>query len=63
MRDEIDKEAIAADDFTYQFGLSVAVVRHLQLDPLLPAELIPRNGRDRICAAPTVASTKCSSND
>jgi phenylacetic acid degradation operon negative regulatory protein len=41
MRQEIDKEAVVADDFTYQFALSVAVVRHLQLDPLLPAELIP----------------------
>jgi phenylacetic acid degradation operon negative regulatory protein len=29
-------------DPAYQFGLSVAVVRHLQLDPLLPAELIPQ---------------------
>ena len=42
VRDELDAEAIAADDFTYRFGLSVAVVRHLQLDPLLPAELIPQ---------------------
>lgn len=42
VRDELDAEAVAADDFTYRFGLSVAVVRHLQLDPLLPAELIPR---------------------
>ena len=41
VRDEVDAEAVAADDFTYQFGLSVTVVRHLQLDPLLPAELIP----------------------
>lgn len=41
MRQEIDREAVGADDFTYQFALSVAVVRHLQLDPLLPAELIP----------------------
>ena len=41
VRDELDAEAVAADDFTYRFGLSVAVVRHLQLDPLLPAELIP----------------------
>jgi phenylacetic acid degradation operon negative regulatory protein len=41
MRDEIDTEAVEADDFAYQFALSVAVVRHLQLDPLLPAELIP----------------------
>ncbi|MDT5018992.1 MAG: phenylacetic acid degradation operon negative regulatory protein [Mycobacterium sp.] len=35
IRDEVD-------DLAYQFGLSVAVVRHLQLDPLLPAELIPQ---------------------
>jgi phenylacetic acid degradation operon negative regulatory protein len=42
VRDELDAEAVAADDFTYRFGLSVAVVRHLQLDPLLPAELIPQ---------------------
>jgi phenylacetic acid degradation operon negative regulatory protein len=42
VRDELDTEAVAADDFTYRFGLSVAVVRHLQLDPLLPAELIPQ---------------------
>jgi phenylacetic acid degradation operon negative regulatory protein len=41
MRDEIDTEAVEAHDFAYQFALSVAVVRHLQLDPLLPAELIP----------------------
>jgi len=42
MRDELDVEAVGTDDFTYQFALSIAVVRHLQLDPLLPAELIPR---------------------
>jgi phenylacetic acid degradation operon negative regulatory protein len=38
------REAIeaASEDFTYQFALSVIVVRHLQLDPLLPAELIPK---------------------
>ena len=41
VRDELDAEAVAADDFTYRFGLSVAVVRLLQLDPLLPAELVP----------------------
>jgi phenylacetic acid degradation operon negative regulatory protein len=35
IRDEVE-------DLAYQFGLSVAVVRHLQLDPLLPAELIPQ---------------------
>lgn len=42
MRDEIDTEAVATNDFAYQFALSVAVVRHLQLDPLLPAELVPK---------------------
>jgi phenylacetic acid degradation operon negative regulatory protein len=39
LRNEVDAEA--ADDFAYWFGLSVAVVRHLQLDPLLPAEFSP----------------------
>ena len=39
---DVDADALAADDFTYQFGLSVAVVRHLQRDPLLPAELVPQ---------------------
>lgn len=38
LRDEVDAEA--ADDFAYWFGLSVAVVRHLQLDPMLPAEFV-----------------------
>ena len=42
MRNELDIEAGGADDFTYQFALSITVVRHLELDPLLPAELIPR---------------------
>lgn len=42
MRAELDIEALGADDFTYQFALSIAVVRHLELDPLLPAELVPR---------------------
>lgn len=45
MGDELDVEAAGAvgvDDFTYQFALSITVVRHLQLDPLLPAELVPR---------------------
>ena len=41
MDDELDAGAIGADDLTYQFTLSIAVVRHLQLDPLLPAELLP----------------------
>jgi phenylacetic acid degradation operon negative regulatory protein len=40
MREELDVEAVGADDFAYQFALSVSVVRHLQLDPQLPAELI-----------------------
>ena len=43
LRDEIDTEAVATDDFVYWFALSVAAVRHLQLDPLLPAEFIPRD--------------------
>jgi phenylacetic acid degradation operon negative regulatory protein len=38
LRDEVD--AVASDDFAYWFGLSVAVVRHLQLDPMLPPEFI-----------------------
>src|SRR6201991_4883872 len=42
VRDELDTEAVAAGNFTYRFGVSVAVVRHLHLDRLLPAELIPR---------------------
>ena len=40
VRDELDVEAVHADDFTYQFALSITVVRHLQLDPQLPAELV-----------------------
>jgi phenylacetic acid degradation operon negative regulatory protein len=43
MQDELDIEAVRADDFTYQFALSITVVRHLELDPLLPAELIGRH--------------------
>lgn len=39
MDDEVD--ASRTERFAYQFALSVAVVRHLQLDPLLPVELIP----------------------
>jgi phenylacetic acid degradation operon negative regulatory protein len=30
----------SAESFRYEFALSIAVVRHLQLDPLLPVELI-----------------------
>ena len=31
----------ANETLTYHFALSIAVVRHLQLDPLLPVELLP----------------------
>jgi phenylacetic acid degradation operon negative regulatory protein len=45
MEDELDAdhtERIGTTDvFTRQFALSIGVVRHLQLDPLLPAELTP----------------------
>jgi phenylacetic acid degradation operon negative regulatory protein len=40
VHDEVDAEAVGTEDFAYWFALSVAVVRHLQLDPLLPAEFI-----------------------
>jgi len=30
----------STESFAYEFALSIAVVRHLQLDPLLPVELI-----------------------
>ncbi|MCX2934901.1 transcriptional regulator [Mycobacterium sp. CVI_P3] len=43
MRDELGTEADDADDFAHQFALSVAVVRHLQLDPMLPDVLLPRD--------------------
>ena len=39
MTDELG--AAGPGDFTSQFALSIAVVRHLQLDPLLPDELNP----------------------
>jgi phenylacetic acid degradation operon negative regulatory protein len=46
MRDELDTDEVATDEtiatFTYLFALSVTVVRHLQLDPLLPAQLVPQ---------------------
>jgi phenylacetic acid degradation operon negative regulatory protein len=44
MNDELDATGSGTDTterFTYRFALSIAVVRHLQLDPLLPDELIP----------------------
>ena len=37
----LDAERVEQADLTYQFMLSVAVVRHLQLDPFLPDELLP----------------------
>jgi phenylacetic acid degradation operon negative regulatory protein len=33
-----NKRDESAESFTYEFALSIAVVRHLQLDPLLPVE-------------------------
>ena len=41
MNEELNTTESTTERFTYQFALSIAVVRHLQLDPLLPAELIP----------------------
>lgn len=45
MGDELDGPPIehgdATEGFRYQFALSIAVVRHLQLDPQLPVELVP----------------------
>ena len=46
MDDELDAARHDDDEIaalTYQFTLSIDVVRHLQLDPLLPAPLIPRD--------------------
>jgi phenylacetic acid degradation operon negative regulatory protein len=40
MENELESASSTAD-FTRQFALSIAVVRHLQLDPLLPAALTP----------------------
>lgn len=42
MRDEIDVESGDDDVSAYHFALSIAAVRHLERDPLLPAELVPR---------------------
>lgn len=36
---DADQPDGSAETFTYEFALSIAVVRHLQLDPLLPVEL------------------------
>jgi phenylacetic acid degradation operon negative regulatory protein len=43
LHDEVDADTTGAGDMAYWFGLSVTVVRHLQLDPLLPSELMPRD--------------------
>ncbi|HWF27821.1 MAG TPA: PaaX family transcriptional regulator C-terminal domain-containing protein [Mycobacterium sp.] len=40
VRLEPRKRAGSTEDFRYEFALSIAVVRHLQLDPLLPVDLI-----------------------
>ncbi len=44
MNAELDAGTGGRDDsaasFTYEFALSIAVVRHLQLDPLLPGEFV-----------------------
>ncbi len=46
MERELDSAPGEGDDMTatltYQFALSISVVRHLQLDPLLPATLLPQ---------------------
>jgi phenylacetic acid degradation operon negative regulatory protein len=45
MGDELVSTAAELDDvsttLTYQFALSISIVRHLQADPLLPAALLP----------------------
>ncbi|MBV9641126.1 MAG: transcriptional regulator [Mycobacteriaceae bacterium] len=45
MQDELNSTTTATDvtaTLTYEFALSISVVRHLQLDPLLPATLLPK---------------------
>ncbi len=37
------KRGDSTESIRYKFALSIAVVRHLQLDPLLPVELIPEH--------------------
>jgi phenylacetic acid degradation operon negative regulatory protein len=41
MNDALGTRDDSAERITYEFALSIAVVRHLQLDPWLPVELIP----------------------
>jgi phenylacetic acid degradation operon negative regulatory protein len=47
MHDELESGPSDDDEtnenLTYQFTLSIAVVRHLQLDPVLPAALLPED--------------------
>jgi phenylacetic acid degradation operon negative regulatory protein len=43
MHDELDAEIGGIEDFRYQFDLSVTVVRHLDRDPMLPAEFLPQD--------------------
>jgi phenylacetic acid degradation operon negative regulatory protein len=38
-----NKRDDSTESIRYKFALSIAVVRHLQLDPLLPVELIPEH--------------------
>ncbi len=63
VRDELDAEAVAADDFTYRFGLSSPWSAIFNSIHSCPSNSSRRNGRGRICAAHTVASTRCSRND
>jgi phenylacetic acid degradation operon negative regulatory protein len=36
-----DAHGDETESFRYQFALSIAVVRHLQLDPMLPSQVVP----------------------
>jgi phenylacetic acid degradation operon negative regulatory protein len=38
-----DERADSTESIRYEFALSIAVVRHLQLDPMLPVELTPEH--------------------
>lgn len=51
MQAELDNDDTSSD-YRYQFALSIAVVRHLELDPLLPTALNPERW-----PAPTLRST------
>ena len=64
IRDEIGAAPYDHDDIgptlSHQFTLSIAVVSHLERDPLLPAELLPRTGRPKTYGPPTEPSTPTS---